>query len=108
MTVRLAPVSEQVAPKEVHIHGDINKSALTEKEALAVELCLLISADPHMVEDEFFDKLRKVYSEEEIVELVWTASFINGANKFNITMRLDTRDDSVYSTDLQYKSAGRK
>ena len=108
MTVRLAPVSEQVAPKEEHFHGDINKSALSEKEALAVELAMRISADPHMVDEALFDQMKKVYSEEEIVELVWAASFINGANKFNITMRLDTRDDSVYKTNLEYKRLGAK
>ena len=106
MTVRLAPVSEQVAPKEEHIKSKIDAKALSEKEALAVELALLVSADPHMVEDEFFDRLKAVYSEEEIVELVWAASFINGANKFNISMRLDTRDDSVYPTNLEYKGRG--
>ena len=107
MTVRLAPVSEQVAPKEEYIRGGIDKKALTEKEALAVELALRVSADPHSVDDAFFDKLKSVYSEEEIVELVWAAAFINGANKFNITMRLDTRDDSVYSTDLKYRGGGK-
>lgn len=108
MTVRLAPVSEQVGPKEEYIKGKIDKSGLTEKEALAVELSLRISADPHSVDDDFFDQLRKEYSEEEIVELVWAASFMNGANKFNITMRLDTRDDSVYNTNLEYKRLGAK
>jgi len=106
MTVRLAPVSEQGAPKEKHVHGDINMSALSKQEGLAVELCLRISADPHMVDDEFFNRLKGAYSEEEIVELVWAASFMNGANKFNITMRLDTRDNSVYPTNLEYKPLG--
>ena len=108
MTVRLAPVSEQVAPKEEHIKNKIDKSALSEKEALAVELSLRVSADPHSVDDAFFDQLRKAYSDDEIVELVWAASFMNGANKFNITMRLDTRDDSVYPTNLEYKPHGAK
>ena len=67
-----------------------------------------ISADPHTVDDGLFDKLKAVYSEEEIVELVWAASFINGANKFNITMRLDTRDASVYPTNLEYQRLGAK
>ena len=108
MTVRLAPVSEQGAPMEQHIQGKIDAEALSEKEALAVELTMRMSADPHTVDDDLFSKLKTVYSEEEIVELVWTASFINGANKFNITMRLDTRDESVYPTNLEYKRLGAK
>ena len=107
MTVRLVPVSEQVAPKEEHIKNKIDKSALSEQEALAVELALRVSADPHSVDDAFFAKLRSAYSDEEVVELVWLASFINGANKFNITMRLDTRDNSVYPTNLEYKPLGK-
>jgi alkylhydroperoxidase family enzyme len=108
MTVRLAPVSGQVAPKEEHIKGKIDTEALSEKEALAVELALRISADPHMVDDDFFGRLKAAYTEEEVVELVWAASFINGANKFNITMRLDTRDDEVYPTNLEYTRLGAK
>ena len=107
MTVRLAPVSEQVAPKEEHIKGKIDAAALSGKEALAVELALRVSTDPHMVDDDFFAKLGTEYSEEEIVELVWAAAFINGANKFNITMRLDTRDESTYPTNLEYKGLGK-
>ena len=93
---------------EPHIQGKIDADALSEKEALAVELAMRISADPHTVDDGLFDKLKAVYSEEEIVELVWAASFINGANKFNITMRLDTRDASVYPTNLEYQRLGAK
>ena len=106
MTVRLAPVSEQVAPKEPHIQGHIDTENLSEREALAVELSLRISADPHMVDDEFFQKLKAVFSEEEIVELVFGASVYNFGNKFNITMRVDTGADSPYPTGLEYKRLG--
>ncbi|MCZ6646897.1 MAG: hypothetical protein O7B79_11745 [SAR324 cluster bacterium] len=106
MTVRLAPVSEQVAPKEPHIKGHIDTDKLSSREALAVELSLRMSSDPHMVDDDFFAKLKDEYSEEEIVELVFGAAVYNFGNKFNITMRVDTGADSPYPTGLQYKRLG--
>jgi hypothetical protein len=108
MTVRLAPVSEQVEPKEPHIQGHIAADKLSDREALAVELSLRMSADPHMVDDEFFARLKGVFSEDEIVELVFGASVYNFGNKFNITMRVDTGKDSPYPTDLVYKRLGEK
>ncbi len=106
MTVRLAPVSEQVKPKEPHIKGQIDMSNLTEREGLAVELARRISTDPHSVDDDFFGKLKSVFSEEEIVEMALAVSFWNFGNKFNITMRLDTNADSNYPTEMVYKRYG--
>lgn len=71
---------------------------------MAVELSLRMSADPHMVDDEFFGKLKEVYSEEEIVELALGCAIYNFSNKFNITMRVDTNEGSKhYPTGLTYK-----
>jgi alkylhydroperoxidase family enzyme len=108
MTVRLAPVSEQVAPKEPHIKGHIDTDNLTDREATAVDLASRMAADPHMVDDAFFQKLKTVFSEEEIVELVFGAAIYNFGNKFNITMRVDTGADSPYGTGLRYKRLGEK
>ena len=102
MEVRLAPVSEQVAPKEPHIFKKINPDGLSRQEALAVELSKRISDDPHDVDDAFFAELKKEFSEEEIVELVFAISLYNFGNKFNITMRVDTNADSPYRHHLEY------
>ena len=103
MTVRLAPVSEQVAPMEQHIQGKIDADALSEKEALAVELAMRISADPHMVDDGLFNKLKTVYSEEEIVEMVFACGIFNWGNKFNITMHMDTGSETEYGEGMEYR-----
>ena len=108
MTVRLAPVSEQVAPKEPHIKGHIDADNLSEREAMAVNLASRMAADPHMVDDDFFGKLRGVFSEEEVVELVFGAAIYNFGNKFNIAMRVDTGKDGPYATGLTYKRLGEK
>ena len=102
MTVRLAPVSEQVKPKEEHIKDHINKSELSTREALAVELAERMARDPHSVDDAFFNVLKSEFSEDEIVELVFGASIYNFGNKFNITMRVDTGPDSPYGAGLSY------
>ena len=102
MTVRLAPVSEQVKPKEPHIFGKINPEGLTRQEALAVELSQRMSDNPHDVDDAFFAELKKEFSEEEIVEMVFAAALYNWRNKFNITMRVDTNPDSPYAHNLEY------
>lgn len=106
MTVRLAPVSEQVAPKEAHIHQRIDTAKLSRREALAVQLAEGIASSPHTVDDDFFAELKTEFSEEEIVELVFGCSVYNFGNKFNITFRVDTGSDSPYQSGLQYKAPG--
>ena len=108
MTVRLAPVSEQVKPKEPHFQGHIDTKNLTDREALAVELSARMSSNPHLVDDAFFGKLKTVFSEEEIVEMAIGCAIYNFGNKFNITMRVDTNKDSPYPHDLVYKAVGEK
>jgi alkylhydroperoxidase family enzyme len=46
------------------------------REALAVQLARTIADDPKLVGDEMFDELRRHFTEQEIVELVATISFV--------------------------------
>lgn len=83
--------------------GDgIDESKLTDREAMAVKLADKIARDPHEVTTPFFNKLRELFSEQEIVELVFACGIFNWGNKFNITMQLDTDPESDYEHDLQY------
>ena len=79
-------------------------SGLSEREAVAVELAERMAMDPHSVTDDFWASLRKHFSEEEVVELVFATSIFNWGNKFNITMRLDT-DGVSYPKGMKYKDA---
>jgi alkylhydroperoxidase family enzyme len=65
---------------------------------LVAELANKIVSDPNAIEDELFSRLKKYFSDEQIVELVFAASIFNFGNKFNITMRLDTAKDSPYGS----------
>ena len=77
--------------------------ALNEREALGISLAERMALDPHTVTDEFFTQLKEHFSEDEIVEMVFACSIFNWGNKFNITMNMDSADDSEYETDMEYR-----
>ncbi len=121
--MRLAPVSEQVKPKESAIGVcDISRLSkaealaalahksdtgkLTTREALAIELIDRMVADPHTVTDQFFGQLKQAFREEELIELVFAGALFIWGNHFNITMRVDTDSESAYPHNLAYAEAG--
>ena len=77
--------------------------ALNEREALGISLAERIALDPHTVTDEFFAQLKEHFSEDEIVEMVFACSIFNWGNKFNITMNMDSADESEYHQDMEYR-----
>ena len=79
--------------------GDV----LNEREALGISLAERIALDPHTVTDEFFAQLKEHFSEDEIVEMVFACSIFNWGNKFNITMNMDSADESEYHQDMEYR-----
>lgn len=48
---------------------DGDGASFTVREALAVEFAARLATDHHNVDDAFFDRLRRVFSEPEILEL---------------------------------------
>lgn len=120
--MRLAPVSEQVQPKETAIGvQDISRmtkaealatlahkmdtQALTPREAAAIGLIDRMVLDPHTVDDAFFAELQQHFSEDELIELVFAGALFLWGNHFNITMRVDTDADSAYPKNLSYADA---
>jgi alkylhydroperoxidase family enzyme len=100
--VRTAAVRGEVEPKEVCFIGHIDETGLTPREATAVRLAERIARDPHEVDDDFFAEVRKHFSDEEIVEMVFATSIFNWGNKFNITMRMDAAPDGDYQPGMKY------
>lgn len=94
-------MSAQVKPKEDAILGG-DPSALTRREALAVELAERIAGDPHAVTSDFWQTLKEEFSDDELVELTFACSIFNWGNKFNITMQLDT-DGTKYASGMKYE-----
>src|SRR5262245_53909831 len=76
-TVRIADFREQVKPKESSVFGNSNRTNLSEKEAIVVELADKIVTDPNGIQDELFNRLKKYFSDDQIVELVFAASIFN-------------------------------
>ncbi len=101
-TVRAAGVRDAVAPKEAAIFGDIDGSQVSRREELAVRLAEHMAGDPNFLPDSLFDELGEEFTEDEIVELVFGCSIFNFGNKFNITMKLDSTEESRYATALEY------
>ncbi|MBI1959866.1 MAG: hypothetical protein HYS36_11665 [Candidatus Rokubacteria bacterium] len=80
----------------------VDTGKLTRREALAIELIDRMVADPHSVTDAFFADLKQVFNEDELVELVFAAALFIWGNHFNITMRVDTDEESGYPHGLAY------
>lgn len=102
-TVRTWEVKEEVAPKEDAIFAEeIDTSALTRREELAVHVADYMSRDPQTMPDRFFEELRGEYTDETILELLLFAALEVGLDRFCIALRLDTTDRSPYPTGLAY------
>jgi len=87
---------------ECAVLGVINEKALSRREYLAVKLAEYMAGDPNCITDSFYRELKGEFSEEEIVELVFACAIFNFGNKFNITMRLDTTEESDYPKGMAY------
>jgi alkylhydroperoxidase family enzyme len=98
-------VSGAVGPKEDHLfeHQPQPSDVMNSREAAAVSLAERIALDPHTVTDSFFESLKSDFSEDEIVEMVFSCGIFNWGNKFNITMQLDSSPESEYATDMAYR-----
>lgn len=83
----------------------IDERKLSRREALAIRLIDRMVEDPHTVTDEFFTELRQTFSEDELIELVFAGALFIWGNHFNITMRVDTDQESAYPHNLRYASA---
>jgi len=106
-TVRTWAVKDAVEPKENAVFAEeIDASALTHREELAVRIADYMSRDPQEIPDSFFAELREEYSEEAIIELYLFAGLEVGLDRLCIALRLDTTEESPYPTGLEYPFNG--
>lgn len=64
--------------------GDYKNSAhFSPREKLALELCVRMTYTGKRVTDRFFNRLKKSFSEEELVELAAIIALENFRSKFN-------------------------
>jgi len=72
--------------------GDYQKSALMSvKEKLALELCERMTYTSKRVTDRFFNRLKRHYGEEELVELAAIIALENFRSKFNPVFAVESQ-----------------
>jgi alkylhydroperoxidase family enzyme len=72
------------AEKVEAVLGDYKNSALlSERERLALELAERMTYTDQRVDDEFFARLKRRFSDEELVELAAVIALENFRSKFN-------------------------
>ena len=72
--------------------GDYRNSALLSvKEKLALELCERMTYTSKRVTDRFFNRLKRYYSEEELVELAAIIALENFRSKFNPVFAVESQ-----------------
>jgi alkylhydroperoxidase family enzyme len=105
MTARTAAVRGDVEPREEACSNHQPKAGdvRNDREATAVSLAERIALDPHTVDDAFFADVRKHFSDDEIVEMVFACGIFNWGNKFNITMHMDTGAETEYGEGMEYR-----
>jgi alkylhydroperoxidase family enzyme len=72
--------------------GNYRKSALLSiKEKLALELCERMTYTSKRITDHFFNRLKRHYSEEEMVELAAIIGLENFRSKFNPVFAVESQ-----------------
>ena len=66
---------------------------LSRREALALDYTALAIQDANRIEEDFFDRLRKEFSDEEIVELTFLIGLIQLLNLFNNALQVSYRGE---------------
>jgi AhpD family alkylhydroperoxidase len=81
-----------VSERQLMELGDYRTSdAFSEDERLVVEYAEAISQTPTEVPDELFQRLRRRFDEEQIVELTWAAAIENLRARFNWALGIESQ-----------------
>ena len=65
---------------------------LDEVDKLVVEYAIAVTSNWNRTRDELFTRLRRHFSEAEIVELTWRTALCGAFNRFNDILQLDIED----------------
>lgn len=73
--------------------GNYKKSTLfSQREKLALELCERMTYTTKRVTDRFFERLKRQFSEEELVELAAIIALENFRSKFNPVFAVESQN----------------
>jgi alkylhydroperoxidase family enzyme len=108
-SVRTQAVREITATKEDEVakFQPSEGPNLSRRESLAICLAERMSIDPRTIDDEFFAELKGEFSEDEIVELLFTAGIAIIGSTYAIALNLDSETQSFeYQNVLAGAGAG--
>ncbi|WP_263769516.1 carboxymuconolactone decarboxylase family protein [Propionivibrio soli] len=82
-------IRQEVDPRHLNaVAGWREAPFFSERERAALEWAEVVTSIPHGdPSDELFEKLRRLFSEEEIADLGFAISAINGWNLLNVSFR---------------------
>jgi len=66
-----------------------------EVDKLVVEYAVEVTNNFHRVRDQFFERLRVHFSEQQIVELTWRIALCGAFNRFNDVLQLDLEEEAL-------------
>jgi len=72
-----------------HVADFRDRPDFTAAEKAALELSERVTRDPHGVDDDFWEELRRYYDEGEIIELLAAIGLFNYFNRFNDALRME-------------------
>ena len=67
---------------------------LDETDKLVIEYAKQVTVDANRARDALFDRLKAVFSDEQIVELTWRIALCGAFNRFNDVLQLEIEDDA--------------
>lgn len=68
-----------------------NSNLYSQAERIALEFADAMTITGHDVSDELFERLRRVFNEDALVELTATIAWENASSKFNRALRVPSQ-----------------
>jgi alkylhydroperoxidase family enzyme len=92
-TARAQSVIDAGVPEDAYGHLDEWRTwpGYTERQRLAIEYAERFTVDHHAIDDEFFDRLRASYSDEEILDLTLCLAIWLGLGRTLAVLQVDQR-----------------
>lgn len=80
----------------------------TEAERAALDLAIAAGAQPNEVTDDMFDRVKRHWTEGQIVEIVALVSFFGFMNRYNDTMATPLEDEPIAIAEKHIANQGWK
>ena len=79
-----------------------------ERERVALELAIAAASQPNDVTDELFERMKRHWSEGEIVEITALISYFGFMNRFNDTMATPLEEEPIHVAEKHIAAHGWK